>query len=65
MGVESPDPGTNWAVAGTGATSEFTLVRKSAIVHGSTDWSSSAGTDALNSEWVVYPPNTYDYLGIR
>jgi predicted extracellular nuclease len=65
IGVELNDPGTNWPVAGTGATSEFTLVRKSSIAQGTTDWSSSAGIDAATSEWVVYPQNTFTYLGTR
>ncbi len=58
------DPGTNWPVAGgIGATSEFTLVRKDYVLFGNTDWTSSAGTNADNSEWLVYPQNTFAYLG--
>ncbi len=63
IGVPDTDPGTNWPVAGTGATSEFTLVRKSSVVTGNTNWALSAGTDADDSEWEVYPQNTFAYLG--
>jgi predicted extracellular nuclease/sulfur carrier protein ThiS len=63
IGIPTEDPGTNWPVAGTGATSEFTLVRKSTVITGNTDWLVSAGTNAENSEWIVYPQNTFDYLG--
>lgn len=64
IGILGNDPGTNWPVAGgLGATSEFTLVRKNTVFYGNTDWNSSAGTDASNSEWIVYPQNTFTYLG--
>ncbi len=63
IGIPTEDPGTNWPVAGTGATSEYTLVRKSSVGIGNTDWAASAGTNADDSEWIVYPQNTYDYLG--
>jgi len=63
IGVPDTDPGTNWSVAGAGATSEFTLVRKSSVVTGNTDWALSAGTDADDSEWEIYPQNTFGYLG--
>jgi hypothetical protein len=39
------------------------LVRKNTVFYGNTDWNASAGTDAANSEWVVYPQNTFTYLG--
>lgn len=63
IGVIGTDPGTNWPVAGTGATSEFTLIRKDAVVEGTTDWAASAGTDADNSQWVVYPQDFASGLG--
>jgi len=63
IGIPTADPGTNWPVAGTGATSEFTLVRKASVVKGNTDWAVSAGTNAEDSEWEVYPQNTFGYLG--
>ncbi len=64
IGVELDDPGTAWDVAGVvNATKDHTLVRKSTVTAGNTDWASSAGTDAGNSEWVVLDNNTWDYLG--
>ncbi|TSA25442.1 DUF5017 domain-containing protein [bacterium] len=64
IGLNGVDPGTAWDVAGvTGATGEHTLVRKSTVTSGNTDWASSAGTNATNSEWIVYPQDNYDDLG--
>lgn len=63
IGLTTGDPGTNWPVAGTGATSEYTLVRKDAINTGTTDWNASAGTDADNSQWVVYPQDRFAFIG--
>ena len=64
VGEEGDDPGSGWAVAGiANATGEHTLVRKSSVTQGNTDWASSAGTDVCDSEWSVYDQNTFDYLG--
>ena len=64
IGEEGDDPGSGWAVAGiANATGEHTLVRKSSVTQGNTDWASSAGTDVCDSEWSVYDQNTFDYLG--
>jgi hypothetical protein len=57
IGVVGTDPGTNWAV-GTGATLDYTLVRKANISTGSLSWTGSG-----NQEWDVYPRNTATYLG--
>jgi len=66
IGLTDGDPGINWPVAGgLGATSEFTLVRKASITQGQTDWLLSAGTNADDSEWEIYPQNTFLYLGIH
>lgn len=60
----NPTSSANFDVAGvTGAAGEHTLVRKSSVTSGNTDWAASAGTNADNSEWIVYPQNTFDYLG--
>ena len=61
----SPANGTGgWPVAGVdNATLNHTLVRKSSVDHGNTDWASSAGTDASSSEWIVYDNETWAYLG--
>lgn len=57
IGIIGQDPGTNWPVGITGATSEFTLVRKSTIQSGQTNWAFGA------AEWEVYPQNFTDSLG--
>ena len=59
------DPGSGWDVAGvTEATKNHTLVRKSSVTQGNGgDWDASRGTNADDSEWIVYPINTWTYLG--
>lgn len=56
IGIVGVDPGVNWSV-GTGATSEFTLVRMSAVQQGTTNWALSV------NQWDVYPQNTTTFLG--
>ncbi len=56
IGIIGVDPGTNWPV-GTGATSEFTLVRMVGINQGNTNWAVAA------LEYDVYPQNTLTYIG--
>jgi len=56
IGEIGVDPGSNWTV-GTGATGEFTLVRKTTVFQGQTDWSIGS------TEWDVFPQNTTDSLG--
>jgi hypothetical protein len=64
IGVESEDLGAGWNVAGvTDATANRTLVRKSSVQAGNTDWAAQAGTNADNSEWIVYAQDTSTYLG--
>ena len=64
IGDRGPDPGDGWEVAGiSDATKDHTLVRKSSVETGNSDWESSAGTDASDSEWIVYDNETWDYLG--
>lgn len=56
IGIIGVDPGTNWPV-GTGATSEFTLVRNINTNQGNTNWALAA------NEYDVYPQNTTTYIG--
>ena len=66
LGDWNGDPGSGWSVAGvTNATKDHTLIRKSYIDKGNTDWNSSAGTDANNSEWIVKEKDDFSSLGIR
>ena len=55
---------TEWDVAGvTAAMSEHTLVRKNSVTEGNTDWDASAGTNADDSEWIVYDQDEFSYIG--
>ena len=56
IGVVGTDPGTSWVV-GSGATKEFTLVRKTTVQTGQTNWAIGAG------EWDVSPQNPFPSLG--
>ena len=64
IGVYQTDPGESWPVAGTeGGTKEHTLVRKPDVTTGNTNWTASAGTNADDSEWMVYPQDYVSNLG--
>ena len=52
--------GCSWS---SQATKDHTIVRKSTVTSGNTDWAASAGTSTDDSEWVVLPQNTWDYMG--
>jgi hypothetical protein len=56
IGVVGTDPGTNWPV-GSGATSEYTLVRKPEIQAGQPNWTLGAG------EWLVFPLDDFSRFG--
>lgn len=59
----NPD-GTDFDVAGiTGAAANHTLIRKPGIIEGNTDWTTSSGTNADDSEWEVHDANYFDDLG--
>ena len=55
IGDWNGDPGSGWPVAGVNnGTKDHTLRRKSDVTQGNGgDWTTSAGTDAANSEWIV------------
>jgi len=66
IGDWNGDPGDGWDVAGVAnATKDHTLVRKSIVLTGNPDWAESAGTNADDSEWIVEPNETWDYLGFH
>ena len=56
IGIVGIDPGASWPV-GTGSTANHTLVRKSSVSEGTSDWSLGA------TQWDVYPQDTTMYLG--
>ncbi|MEL6633378.1 MAG: esterase-like activity of phytase family protein [Bacteroidota bacterium] len=52
---------SGWDVAGVPtATANSTLIRKHYILEGSNDWAASAGTNAVDSEWIVEERPTAD-----
>ena len=53
-------PGNSpWNVAGVfNATQDKTIIRKPTIVKGNPSWETASGTNAVDSEWIVYPQNT-------
>lgn len=56
IGEIGVDPGSGWPV-GTGATNNFTLIRKYDVCYGQLDWNIGA------TEWDVYPIDMVDSLG--
>ncbi|QXP72948.1 lamin tail domain-containing protein [Tenacibaculum sp. AHE15PA] len=66
VGKIGEDPGVGWEVAGTTeATKDHTLIRKSAIIKGNTDWTVSVGTNTSNSEWEVKDKDDFSSVGNR
>ena len=55
IGEVGVDPGSGWTV-GTGATNNYTLVRKATVQQGQTNWAVGA------TEWDVHPIDTDTYL---
>ncbi len=55
VGDDNGDPGTGWEVAGAAdATVNHTLIRKESVDYANAFWDISAGTDAADSEWIVF-----------
>lgn len=67
VGEFGVDPGSGWDVAGvTNATKDHTLVRKDFVYSGNMgDWAMSAGTNAIDSEWIVLDQNDWTDLGMH
>ena len=64
LGDWNGDPGDAWDVAGVAnATKDHTLVRKSSITSGTSNWSISAGTNPQDSQWMVLDLETWTYMG--
>ena len=64
--LTDPGTGNGWSVGGTeNATKDHTLVRKSSISKGNTNWENSAGTSASDSEWEVKDVDDWTSLGTR
>ena len=56
IGTPGIDPGNSWTVD-TGSTRDHTLIRKSSVSAGQTDWTVGA------TEWNVHPQNTWSFVG--
>lgn len=65
FGKIGEDPGSNWPVGATGATSEYTLIRKSNVFGGNPDPLGSFGTTDENSEWIVMPQDSFADIGLH
>lgn len=66
VGKIGEKPKDGWEVAGVSkATKDHTLVRKSSVKKGTTDWATSAGTDADSSQWIVKEEDDASSLGKR
>jgi len=64
IGIPDEDPGSGWDVAGISeATQNHTLIKKSSIASGNSDWSSSAGTTEENSDWEVHDQDDFSDIG--
>lgn len=67
IGLYPDDPGSSWAVAGIAdATANHTMVRKLDVIegiHGNDEWPLAAGTNADDSQWIIYDIDTFEYLG--
>ena len=64
VGDWNGDPGDGWDVAGVNeGTANHTLVRKCDVMIGDTSWTNAAGTDSLNSQWIVFGYENWNYLG--
>lgn len=61
VGTEGEDNVTGWEVAGVSeATMNHTLLRKTSVQTGNTNWTTSAGTNTGDSEWRVFG---LDFIG--
>ncbi|HIE74509.1 MAG TPA: T9SS type A sorting domain-containing protein, partial [Flavobacteriales bacterium] len=47
------------------ATRNHTLVRKCPISQGDTSWTNAAGTDPVNSQWIVFAQNDWTNIGFH
>ena len=67
IGDLGADPGSGFAVAGVlNATQNNTLVRKPEVSTGNGgDWAASAGTNEIDTEWIINPSDDWTNLGIH
>ncbi len=67
IGELGGDPGSGWSVAGTSnGTQNHTIVRKPTVLSGNAgNWTASAGTNESDSEWILYPQDSWDDLDVH
>jgi len=66
IGTTGDDPGSGWQICDiTNATKDHTIVRKSWVTEGTSDWGASSGSDGSDCQWVVYDQNEWAYLGFH
>jgi predicted extracellular nuclease len=64
IGLTDGSSNSNFNVAGVeGAAADHTILRKMSVTTGTTDWTASAGTNADDSQWIVFDQNTFTYIG--
>ena len=60
------DPGSSSTVSVAGFSTygqDHTIVRKSTVTSGNTDWANSSGTNKTDSEWIGYSQDTWTNIG--
>ena len=59
----NPASNATITVAGSANGQDKTMVRKSTVNSGNTNWTISSGTNTTDSEWEIYAIDTWTYLG--
>jgi len=63
IGEWQGDPGAGFTVAGVvNGTKSHTLVRKTSVQSGNSNWTAAAGTNTTDSEWIVLAQDSYAQL---
>ena len=66
IGTTGDDPGSGWQICDIeDATKDHTIVRKSWVNEGTSDWGTSSGSDGSDCQWVVLEQNDWTYLGFH
>ena len=64
IGDWNGDPGQGWEVAGVfNGTRDHTLIRKCDVIQGDTSWTDAAGTNPVNSQWIVLANEDWSDIG--
>ena len=66
IGDTGGDPGSGWQICDIeNATKDHTIVRKSWVTEGTSDWGTSSGSDGSDCQWVVLDQNDWTFLGFH